>query len=133
MSLGVMAVRHADTVTRRMPRWTRGRQWSHDAMLRQRAGGDFVAGRCYRSDAQHVVGAGPTGLTMAIELARRGLVVRLIEQSAEPPLTSRALVVQPRTLELFDDMGVIDAALAASRGVHSSAAGPPSLRVSQMA
>ena len=64
-----------------------------------------------------VVGAGPTGLTMAIELARRGLVVRLIEQLAEPPSTSRALVVQPRTLELFDDMSVIDAALAAGRPV----------------
>ncbi|MGH3800797.1 MAG: FAD-dependent monooxygenase [Pseudonocardiaceae bacterium] len=65
-----------------------------------------------------VVGAGPTGLTMAIELARRGVVVRLIEQLAQPPLTSRALVVQPRTLELFDDMGVIDAALAAGRPVE---------------
>ncbi|MGH3811501.1 MAG: FAD-dependent monooxygenase [Pseudonocardiaceae bacterium] len=64
-----------------------------------------------------VVGAGPTGLTMAIELARRGVVVRVIEQLAEPPLTSRALVVQPRTLELFDDMGVIDAALAVGRPV----------------
>jgi FAD binding domain len=64
-----------------------------------------------------VVGAGPTGLTMAIELARRGVVVRLIERLAKPPPTSRALLVQPRTLELFDDMGVIDAALAAGRPV----------------
>jgi len=65
-----------------------------------------------------VVGAGPTGLTMAIELARRGVVVRLIERLAKPPLTSRALLVQPRTLELFDDMGVIDAVLAAGRPVE---------------
>jgi 2-polyprenyl-6-methoxyphenol hydroxylase-like FAD-dependent oxidoreductase len=65
-----------------------------------------------------VVGAGPTGLTMAIELARRGVVVRLIERLTKPPLTSRALLVQPRTLELFDDMGVIDAALAAGRPVE---------------
>jgi 2-polyprenyl-6-methoxyphenol hydroxylase-like FAD-dependent oxidoreductase len=65
-----------------------------------------------------VVGAGPTGLTMAIELARRGVRVRLIEQLAEPPPTSRALAVQSRTLELFDDMGVIDAALAAGRPVE---------------
>ncbi|MDQ3885827.1 MAG: FAD-dependent monooxygenase [Actinomycetota bacterium] len=61
-----------------------------------------------------VVGA---GLTMAIELARRGVVVRLIEQLAKPLPTSWALLVQPRTLELFDDLGVIDAALAAGRPV----------------
>jgi 2-polyprenyl-6-methoxyphenol hydroxylase-like FAD-dependent oxidoreductase len=65
-----------------------------------------------------VVGAGPTGLTMAIELARRGVVVRVIEQLAKPSPTSRALLVQPRTLELFDDIGVIDAALAAGRPVE---------------
>jgi 2-polyprenyl-6-methoxyphenol hydroxylase-like FAD-dependent oxidoreductase len=55
---------------------------------------------------------------MAIELARRGVVVRLIEQLAQPLPTSRALLVQPRTLELFEDMGVIDAALAAGRPVE---------------
>src|ERR1700736_491122 len=60
-----------------------------------------------------VVGAGPTGLTMAIELARHGVAVRIIDREPQPPITSRALVVQPRTLEIFDDMGVIDEAISA--------------------
>ena len=52
-----------------------------------------------------VVGAGPVGLTMAAELARYGVPVRLIERSAEPTKTSKALVVWSRTLELMDRMG----------------------------
>ncbi len=60
-----------------------------------------------------VVGAGPTGLTVANELARHGVVPRVIDRAPEPATTSRALVVQPRTLEIFDDMGVIDQALDA--------------------
>jgi 2-polyprenyl-6-methoxyphenol hydroxylase-like FAD-dependent oxidoreductase len=59
-----------------------------------------------------VVGAGPTGLTMASELARHGVIPRLIDQAPTPPPdTSRALVVHARTLELFDMIGVVDEAL----------------------
>jgi 2-polyprenyl-6-methoxyphenol hydroxylase-like FAD-dependent oxidoreductase len=64
-----------------------------------------------------VVGAGPTGLTMANELARHGASVRIIDRAREPATTSRALVVMPRSLEIFDDIGVIDAALAAGNPV----------------
>jgi 2-polyprenyl-6-methoxyphenol hydroxylase-like FAD-dependent oxidoreductase len=60
-----------------------------------------------------VVGAGPTGLTLANELARHGVRPRIIDRGPAPATTSRALVVQPRTLEIFDDMGVIDRAIAA--------------------
>jgi 2-polyprenyl-6-methoxyphenol hydroxylase-like FAD-dependent oxidoreductase len=60
-----------------------------------------------------VVGAGPTGLTMANELARHGVPVRIIDREPSPPITSRALVVMPRSLEIFDDMGVVDKAIAA--------------------
>jgi 2-polyprenyl-6-methoxyphenol hydroxylase-like FAD-dependent oxidoreductase len=60
-----------------------------------------------------VVGAGPTGLTVANELARHGAPPRVIDRAPAPATTSRALVVQPRTLEIFDDMGVIDQAIAA--------------------
>ena len=60
-----------------------------------------------------VVGAGPTGLTMANQLARQGTTVRIIDSAPAPPITSRALVVMPRTLEIFDDMGVINEAIAA--------------------
>ncbi|MDH2429565.1 FAD-dependent monooxygenase [Sphaerisporangium sp. TRM90804] len=62
-----------------------------------------------------VVGAGPTGLTMAGELRRHGLDVRIVDRAPEPARTSRALVVQSRTLEILDDLGVADAAIAEGR------------------
>jgi 2-polyprenyl-6-methoxyphenol hydroxylase-like FAD-dependent oxidoreductase len=59
-----------------------------------------------------VVGAGPTGLMVANELARHGVRPRIIDRGAAPATTSRALVIQPRTLEIFDDIGVVDQAIA---------------------
>lgn len=53
-----------------------------------------------------IVGAGPTGLTLACDLARRGVRFRLLEKSAEPFNGSRGKGIQPRTLEIFDDLGV---------------------------
>jgi 2-polyprenyl-6-methoxyphenol hydroxylase-like FAD-dependent oxidoreductase len=55
-----------------------------------------------------VVGAGPTGLTAAIELARRGVAVRVLDAATEPHRGSRGKGMQPRTLELLDAMGVAD-------------------------
>ena len=52
-----------------------------------------------------VIGAGPVGLTMASELARFGLSVRIIEKAAERTDKSKALVLWSRTLELMDRMG----------------------------
>lgn len=60
-----------------------------------------------------VVGAGPSGLTLACDLARRGVRVRIIEKSAEPFHGSRGKGLQPRTLEVFDDLGVVARVLAA--------------------
>ncbi|MFI1236447.1 FAD-dependent monooxygenase [Nocardia salmonicida] len=62
-----------------------------------------------------VAGAGPTGLTLAIDLARRGVDVRIVDRAASPFQGSRGDGLQPRTLEVFDDLGVIDAVLAAGR------------------
>ena len=62
-----------------------------------------------------IAGAGPTGLMLAIELARHGVTPRVIERRLAPATTSRALAVFARTLELFDRVGVIDEALAAGR------------------
>jgi 2-polyprenyl-6-methoxyphenol hydroxylase-like FAD-dependent oxidoreductase len=59
-----------------------------------------------------IVGAGPTGLTLACELLWRGVGCRVIDKAASPATTSRALGLQPRTLELFDTMGIIDRVLA---------------------
>jgi 2-polyprenyl-6-methoxyphenol hydroxylase-like FAD-dependent oxidoreductase len=68
-----------------------------------------------------IVGAGPTGLTMATQLARYGVAVRIIEREPDPHVTSRALVVMPRSLEIFDDMGVIDQAIAVGNQVEGLA------------
>lgn len=61
-----------------------------------------------------VVGAGPTGMTAAIELKRAGFDVRLIDKSEHMALHSQALVVQARTLEQLQRYGI--AADAVSRG-----------------
>jgi 2-polyprenyl-6-methoxyphenol hydroxylase-like FAD-dependent oxidoreductase len=66
-----------------------------------------------------VVGAGPSGLTMANELVRHGVAVRILDRAPAPATTSRALVVQPRCLEIFEDMGVVDDALATGREAPS--------------
>jgi 2-polyprenyl-6-methoxyphenol hydroxylase-like FAD-dependent oxidoreductase len=58
-----------------------------------------------------VVGAGPVGLTMAAELARYGIGVRLIDRSPCATKTSKALVVWSRTLELIERMGCTEAFL----------------------
>ncbi|MGO8795596.1 MAG: FAD-dependent monooxygenase [Candidatus Sulfotelmatobacter sp.] len=60
-----------------------------------------------------IVGAGPTGLTLALDLARRGIPFRLIDAAREPFAGSRGKGIQPRTLEIFADLGVIDRILAA--------------------
>ena len=59
-----------------------------------------------------IVGAGPTGMTAALEFARYGIPVRLIEKTAEPATTSRAIGVQARTLELFEQRGMVDQMVA---------------------
>src|SRR6202789_1020610 len=55
-----------------------------------------------------VVGAGPTGLVLALWLARLGVRVRLIDKTAGPGTTSRALAVQARTLEFYRQLGIAD-------------------------
>ncbi|MFF7872848.1 FAD-dependent monooxygenase [Streptomyces californicus] len=60
-----------------------------------------------------VVGAGPTGLVLACDLARRGIAVRIVDRSPAPPRTSRAKGPNPRSLEILDDLGVAEAVLAA--------------------
>ncbi|MBV8884134.1 MAG: FAD-dependent monooxygenase [Chroococcidiopsidaceae cyanobacterium CP_BM_RX_35] len=54
-----------------------------------------------------IVGAGPTGMTAAMELSRFGVPVRIVDKLATPSTTSRALAVQARTLELFEQRGLI--------------------------
>jgi 2-polyprenyl-6-methoxyphenol hydroxylase-like FAD-dependent oxidoreductase len=55
-----------------------------------------------------VVGAGPTGLTLACDLARRGVAVRIVDRAPEFAVGSRGKGLSPRSLEVLDDLGVID-------------------------
>ncbi|AIJ21029.1 PheA/TfdB family FAD-binding monooxygenase [Amycolatopsis methanolica 239] len=64
-----------------------------------------------------IAGAGPAGLALAIDLARRGIGVRIVDKATEFFRGSRGDGLQPRTLEVFDDLGVIDAVLAAGREI----------------
>jgi 2-polyprenyl-6-methoxyphenol hydroxylase-like FAD-dependent oxidoreductase len=62
-----------------------------------------------------VVGAGPTGLVLALELALRGVRVRIVDRSAGPGTASRAMVVHARTLELYRRFGLAEEVV--SRGM----------------
>src|SRR6202171_3205791 len=67
-----------------------------------------------------IVGAGPTGLVLSLWLTRLGVRVRIIDKTAEPGTTSRAIAVQARTLELYNQIGLADAVVG--RGREASAA-----------
>lgn len=59
-----------------------------------------------------VVGAGPTGLLLAAELHRRGVACRVIDAHAGPLHWDRATVVHPRSLEVFESLGIVEPLLA---------------------
>ncbi|HEY4131969.1 MAG TPA: FAD-dependent oxidoreductase [Gemmatimonadaceae bacterium] len=61
-----------------------------------------------------IVGAGPTGLVLALWLARAGVRVRLIDKTETAGTTSRALVIHARTLEFYRQLGIVDTIVAAS-------------------
>ena len=60
-----------------------------------------------------ICGAGAAGLTLAIDLARRGVRCRLIEKLDGPFQGSRGKGIQPRTQEVFEDLGILDRITAA--------------------
>ncbi|MGI5259647.1 FAD-dependent monooxygenase [Streptomyces angustmyceticus] len=65
-----------------------------------------------------IAGAGPTGLVLACDLARRGIACRVVERERRGFPGSRGSGLQPRSLEVFDDLGVIDAIRAAGGPVQ---------------
>ena len=67
-----------------------------------------------------IVGAGPTGLVLALWLTRQGIRIRIIDKAAEPGTTSQAIVVQARTLEFYRQIGIADEVV--ERGLQLAAA-----------
>ena len=67
-----------------------------------------------------IVGAGPTGLVLALWLTRLGVRVRIIDKTSEPGATSRALAVQARTLELYGQLGIADLVVERGRKVNAA-------------
>jgi 2-polyprenyl-6-methoxyphenol hydroxylase-like FAD-dependent oxidoreductase len=65
-----------------------------------------------------VVGAGPTGLTMASELSRHGAPVRIIDQLPGIVRTCRANAIHSRTLEIFHDFGIVGEVQARGHALH---------------
>ncbi|MEV1079568.1 FAD-dependent monooxygenase [Streptomyces sp. NPDC050211] len=62
-----------------------------------------------------IIGAGPTGLTLACDLARRGIAHRIVERDPVPNRASKAKTIQSRSLEVLDDLGAVEHVLR--RGV----------------
>src|SRR5579859_5753909 len=56
-----------------------------------------------------IVGAGPVGLTLAIDLARRGVACRILEQSPTYQIGTRGRGISMRTQQVFEDLGVLEA------------------------
>jgi 2-polyprenyl-6-methoxyphenol hydroxylase-like FAD-dependent oxidoreductase len=67
-----------------------------------------------------IVGAGPTGLVLALWLTRLGVQVRIVDSAAEPATTSRAVAVQARTLEFYRQVGLADSVIARGREVSAA-------------
>ena len=67
-----------------------------------------------------IVGAGPTGLVLALWLTRLGVQVRIVDHAAAPATTSRAVAVQARTLEFYRQVGLADSVIARGREVSAA-------------
>ncbi len=63
-----------------------------------------------------IVGAGPTGLVLALWLSKIGVKVRIIDKAEKPGTTSRALVIHARSLEFYHQMGIAE--IAIRRGIE---------------
>ena len=72
----------------------------------------------FESPQALIVGAGPTGLMMAIELTRHGVKCRIVDKLAAPSVYSKALGVQARTLEIFQRLGLAERAIAEGVKAH---------------
>lgn len=66
-----------------------------------------------------IIGAGPTGLTMACNLVRFGVKFRIIDKAPTQSTYSRAIVIQPRTMELFYDLGITERLISEGKKIFT--------------
>jgi 2-polyprenyl-6-methoxyphenol hydroxylase-like FAD-dependent oxidoreductase len=64
-----------------------------------------------------IVGAGPVGLAMALSLSENGVSFRIIDQTEAPTTQSRALAIHARTLEIFEQLGIVEPLLKAGQKI----------------
>ena len=79
-----------------------------------------------------VVGAGPTGLMLANQLARRGIRVLIVDRNGGPAQQTRAMAVHARTLEIYQKLGIAERAVALGKiggGVNAWAEGDHKARI----
>jgi 6-methylpretetramide 4-monooxygenase / 4-hydroxy-6-methylpretetramide 12a-monooxygenase len=76
-----------------------------------------------------IIGAGPSGLFAAAELARHGVKARLVERDPQPHREARATSIQPGTLEILRSVGLLQPFLDASEHVHCSRLYGPDMSV----
>ncbi|UBM33899.1 FAD-dependent monooxygenase [Bremerella sp. TYQ1] len=67
-----------------------------------------------------IIGAGPVGMAAAALLSRYDIVPRIVDKRAEPSRYSKALAINPRTLELLEKSGLTDKLLALGRKIHGA-------------
>src|ERR1700680_2075246 len=80
-----------------------------------------------------IIGAGPSGLVLALWLTKLSVKVRIVDKTAEPGTTSRALAVQARTLELYSQLDLAQAVVAGGHrvpAVNLWVRGEPAARLS---
>jgi len=76
-----------------------------------------------------IIGAGPSGVFAAAELARHGVAARLIEQERQPHREARATAIQPGTLEILETVGLLQPFLDAAERIHCSRLYGPDMSV----
>jgi pentachlorophenol monooxygenase len=80
-----------------------------------------------------IAGAGPVGLTAALELARHGVHCRIVDPALDPPQYAKAIGVQPRTLEVFEGMGLLHRILDAAIPLYGQFVYVNGTRVAELA
>lgn len=80
-----------------------------------------------------IVGAGPTGLSLAITLRRYGIAVRIVDRAAQPSTVSKALALWSASLEALQGLGVVDRFVAEGQRLNALCVGEGDRRLATLA